>query len=188
MSRIGSRQPVGRPLSDGVVAEAEVRLGHADRQLVEAEPRVELDLGLGLGQVVHAVRAVDARRDGLDLLLDRPVERVEELELSSASARAAMTASASSIAPLPPFTQCVQVNAPSAPASSASCLISSISASVSYVNEFTATHTGTPNSLAFSMCLARFADALLEQRRGSPRCTPGRAAGPRRPWARRRAS
>ena len=42
-----------------VVAQRQVGLGHAERQLVEALLGELLDLGLGLGQVVDAVGAVD---------------------------------------------------------------------------------------------------------------------------------
>src|SRR5450756_1507872 len=66
-----------------VVTERQVRLGHAQRQLVQALLRELLDLGLGLGQVVHAVGAVDLGGDGLDLLLDGGLERIEELEVAA---------------------------------------------------------------------------------------------------------
>jgi hypothetical protein len=52
----------------GVVAEAVLRLGHADRQLVEPHLRVLGDLGLGLWSIGHAGGAVGLG-DGLDLVL-----------------------------------------------------------------------------------------------------------------------
>ena len=57
-------------------------LGHADGQIAEAVALVAANLGVGLAFVRHAVRAVDLRGDGLDLLLDRLVQVVEELELA----------------------------------------------------------------------------------------------------------
>ena len=42
-----------------VVAQAQVGLGHAQRQVVKAQPGVEVDLLFGLGQVIHAICAVD---------------------------------------------------------------------------------------------------------------------------------
>ena len=53
------------------------------RQLVEALLGEALDLGLGLGQVVDTVGAVDLGGDGLDLLLDRGLERIEEPEVAA---------------------------------------------------------------------------------------------------------
>src|SRR6185437_9510426 len=49
----------------------QVRLGHADRQVAEAVPRVLLDLLPGGGQEVDAVGLVDAGGDLLDLDVDR---------------------------------------------------------------------------------------------------------------------
>jgi len=79
-SRIGTVKPVGRPLRAGR-AEREVGLCHADGQVAVALLFEGRNLRLGLGQVVHAGRAVDPRGDGLDLLLDGGVEVVEELEV-----------------------------------------------------------------------------------------------------------
>ena len=71
----------GRALQLRVVAQAQVRLGHADRQAAEAGELVVGDLLGGGGRVAHIVGAVDLRRQGVDLLADRHVERVEELRL-----------------------------------------------------------------------------------------------------------
>ena len=62
------------------MGERQVRLRHADRQPVEPEPVELLDLLLGRRQEEDPVRAVDTRRDRLDLLLDRRVERIDEVE------------------------------------------------------------------------------------------------------------
>ena len=56
-------------------------LGHADREVVEALPRVSLYLHLGLRQELNVVRSVDLLRNGSDLVLDAEVEVVEELEV-----------------------------------------------------------------------------------------------------------
>ena len=57
-------------------------LGHADREVVEALPRVSLYLHLGLGQQLNVIRSVDLLRNGSDLVLDAEVEVVEELEVA----------------------------------------------------------------------------------------------------------
>ena len=71
----------GRALHGRVRREGEVRLGHADREVVEALLLVPLDLLLGLGEELHAARPVDLLGDRLDLGLNRGVEVVEELEV-----------------------------------------------------------------------------------------------------------
>ena len=61
-----------------------------------------LILASALGQVVDAVGAVDPGGDGLDLLLDGGLERVEELEVA-ALVGAPSTTSAASWPPSPPM-------------------------------------------------------------------------------------
>src|SRR5579859_4776966 len=61
----------------GVVRERILRLGHADRQPVQAKLGVEPDLALCLGQVLDAVRTVHGRGDRGDLVLDRRLQRIE---------------------------------------------------------------------------------------------------------------
>lgn len=65
----------------GVGRQRQVRLGHADREVVEAVGGVLADLLLGLGIEVDVRGAVDALGDRLDLVLDRLVVGVERLEL-----------------------------------------------------------------------------------------------------------
>ena len=71
------RKPVGRP----IVRQRILRLGHADRHLVEAELLNLLELLLGCRREVYAVAAVDLFRDLLDLLRDALVDIVDEVEV-----------------------------------------------------------------------------------------------------------
>ena len=65
------------------MAEAQVCLGHAHRQFIEAQLGVQGDLLLGFFGVFHAVSAVDFLADGFDLLFDAgALERVEEFEVA----------------------------------------------------------------------------------------------------------
>jgi len=66
------------------VAEREVRLGHADRQVAEAQILVELQRLRRGGEFVDAAGAVDAHRHGLDLFAQRQVVRVQEPEIGRA--------------------------------------------------------------------------------------------------------
>ncbi len=69
------------PLERRVMAERVLGLGHADRQVPEAEI-LRHRQGLRRGrQLVHAARAVDPDGDRLDLLAQRQVVRVEEPEV-----------------------------------------------------------------------------------------------------------
>ena len=79
---VADREAVARraALEVRVVGQAQVRLGHADRQVAVAEGRV---LGERLrrgGREVDPGRAVDLGGDGLELLADRRVERVEKAQ------------------------------------------------------------------------------------------------------------
>ena len=58
-----------------------MRLGDDDGQAAEAEALVVPQGPRSSRDHVDAVCAVDLRRDGLDLLLERQVEGVEELEV-----------------------------------------------------------------------------------------------------------
>lgn len=71
----GDTETSRRTLDLRFVGEGEVRLRHADGQFVEAEPCIEFDLRLGLGRVVHAIRAVELG-DGFDLVLDCGLNRI----------------------------------------------------------------------------------------------------------------
>src|SRR5262249_56556755 len=64
----------------GIVRERALRLGHAHGEAVVAEALRVRDLALRLLGIVDAVGAVDARGDGLELLLDRRIERIERGE------------------------------------------------------------------------------------------------------------
>src|SRR3954469_16133256 len=64
-----------------VVRERQVRLRHADRELVEADLVVALDRLLRGGEEYDAVGAVHALADRLDLGVDRLVELVDRLEV-----------------------------------------------------------------------------------------------------------
>jgi glycine/D-amino acid oxidase-like deaminating enzyme len=64
-----------------VVCERERRLRHAHRQLVEAGRGELLDLALCVEVVDDVIGAVGLRRDRVDLLLDRRILGVEELEV-----------------------------------------------------------------------------------------------------------
>ena len=57
-------------------------LGHADGQLVKTQPGVELDLGLGLRQVLHPIGSVDLGANDFDFLLDGGLERIEQPEVA----------------------------------------------------------------------------------------------------------
>ncbi len=74
--------------------------------------------GFGFGSVVHAIGAVDLAGDGLDLGLDRFLNRVSQRNLNLLGlSQALITASASAIAPLPPSIQWRETTASIAPAS-----------------------------------------------------------------------
>src|SRR5437763_2153875 len=64
----------------GVVREREVRLRHADRQLVEADALELVDLLPRCGLEEDAVGAVYARGDRFDLALDRVLQRIDGCE------------------------------------------------------------------------------------------------------------
>ena len=115
-----------------------------------------LILLLGRGQVVHAVGAVDLGGDGLDLLLDRHVQRVEELEVARLLGRrddglgqlraacAALRPDVADVGALGARRQRLLLDHLDLP-------------SVSSVKRLIATTTGTPNSRMFSICLSRLA-------------------------------
>ncbi len=69
----GARACAGRP---------RLRLGHADGQPGEAHARVQLDLLLGLRQVLHAAGLVRLLRDDLNLLLRTEKEIKKEMNLA----------------------------------------------------------------------------------------------------------
>ncbi len=82
-SRIGTVKPVGRALEQRIVAQAQVRLGHAHWQFIEAQLGVQGNLLLGFFGVFHTVSAVDLLADGFDLLFDAgALERVQEFEVA----------------------------------------------------------------------------------------------------------
>ena len=83
----GDGESGGRALESGVVAKAQVRLGDADRQFVEAQARVELDLLFGLGGIFHALAAIHFRDDNLDFFLDALFQRIKKLEVAGLLAR-----------------------------------------------------------------------------------------------------
>ena len=85
MSRTGMRKPFGTPFRLGSAVKRQVRLGHAERQLVETQLGVQLDLLFGFGGIVHTVGAVDLLADRLDLFLDREFQRIEEFEVAGLS-------------------------------------------------------------------------------------------------------
>src|SRR6202034_1894206 len=70
----------GGALEVGVVAQAVLGLGDADREAAEAVLLVAVELAARQRRVVHAVRAVDLGRQGLDLLLERRLRRVQVVE------------------------------------------------------------------------------------------------------------
>src|SRR5437016_6080559 len=76
----GDREAGGRVRQSRVVRQGEVRLRHADRQLVEANALELLDLLPCSRLKQDAVAPVDARHDRLDLALDRIVERIDGRE------------------------------------------------------------------------------------------------------------
>ena len=78
-------------------------LGHADRELAQPVALELLDLAPGVVVDVHVLRAVDPRRDRLDLLLRIGLVRLVEVAGTCSAARtASTTASARSTAPGPP--------------------------------------------------------------------------------------
>ncbi len=81
-SRTGTMNPVGAPLSVGIVAQAQMRLRHADRQLVEALAGIALDLLLRFRRILDAAAAIHFRHDDFDLFLDAHLKRIEEFELA----------------------------------------------------------------------------------------------------------
>mmetsp|Transcript_14595 Transcript_14595/g.39308 ORF Transcript_14595/g.39308 Transcript_14595/m.39308 type:complete len:364 (+) Transcript_14595:281-1372(+) len=74
----------GHALGLRVGGEGVLRLGHADWQRAKAHLRVELDLLLGLGRVLHRLGTVDLLGDGFDLALDGDVKGVEVPEAPGA--------------------------------------------------------------------------------------------------------
>ena len=82
--RTGRRKPVGRPFLSGSAVSERCVFAMQMGSAAVAEPLVGRDVGVRLVGVVDAVGAVHALRDRLDLVLDRRVERVEELELPAA--------------------------------------------------------------------------------------------------------
>src|ERR1700751_1472908 len=54
-----------------------LRLGDADREVAEAVPLIGGELPVREGRVIDAIGAVDTGREGLDLLFQRSLERVE---------------------------------------------------------------------------------------------------------------
>ena len=80
-SRTVTVKPVGALRERRVVGEGQMRLGHADRELVEAGFVELLDLLACGGQKRDPVGAVDPLGDRLDLGFDRVVERVDAVEV-----------------------------------------------------------------------------------------------------------
>ena len=72
----GEREPLRPPRSLGL-SESESWVFAMQTGSCRGRAAGLADLGLGERQERHAVGAIDRRRDPLDLLLDRPVERVE---------------------------------------------------------------------------------------------------------------
>src|SRR5664280_2881368 len=64
-----------------VVAQREVRLGHADWQVAVAQFLVQLERLGGGRKFVNAASAIDSDRDRLDLLAQRDVVRIEQPEV-----------------------------------------------------------------------------------------------------------
>src|SRR5215471_5023359 len=82
------QRPAGRrALERGIRRDGQVRLGDADRQRAEPGLFIGVELLAGLRRVLHAVGAVDARRDRLDLLLQARLAVVEEAELAGLGGR-----------------------------------------------------------------------------------------------------
>src|SRR5256714_9415657 len=76
----GDCEPGRRVRKRRVVREREVRLRHADRELVEADALDLIDLLARRGLQEDPVASVDTRHDRLDLALDRVVERIDRGE------------------------------------------------------------------------------------------------------------
>src|SRR4051812_7834517 len=69
-----------RALERRVMAQAQVRLRHADGEPAEAVRLVVLDLPLGLPLVCYPRRAVDGFCNRLNLRLDRLIEIIKEVK------------------------------------------------------------------------------------------------------------
>ncbi len=130
--RRGPAGGIPRPVEQQrVVAQRQVRLGHAHGHGAEPQLVHPCEVLLGLRQVVDAIGAVEPGRDGLDLVRRSGVPSGVSWWKVFGRSHASTTASASSVPPRPPSANPRFTTTVSAPASTASSLISSISASVS---------------------------------------------------------
>ena len=160
-SRTGTRVPGRRAAPVRVGGEAVLGLGHADRQVAVALllPLLELVADRLVGE--HLVGAVDALGDGLDLLEERHLGRVERRELrASRSRRPRPPCARDPRCPVDPLAQWRQTIA-SAPWPRTYSCIAAISASVSETKWLIATTAGTPNCFTFSMCRPRLAQPFF---------------------------
>src|SRR5581483_3938176 len=74
------REPGGRAELREVIAERILRLGHTDRSVTKPHRRKLFEGPLGCGSVGHTGRAINACRDGFDLLTDGEARIIEWLE------------------------------------------------------------------------------------------------------------
>ena len=175
-----------------VGGQRQVRLRHADRQLVEPVLVVLADLAPRVQVEDHVLRPVHLPGDLADLLLDRVVVVVDERN-SFGCSHASATASARSAAPSPPFEKPSFTSAPNAPASSASFLTSATSSSVSPGRRLTATTHGSPKVFTIPRWRTQVRRAPSRPRRaprwsrraGRPPARRGASARARSPRARR---
>ena len=157
-SRIGTRKPLGRFFSPASWLSEYWRLGHADRQVAEAQVLVLLDRLARGRQQVDPVGAIDAGRDRLDLLGERDVVRVEELEVGLAARRRVPDRLRERRGTLAAVTKWRRDDRIACAGREGDLLDRLDLAGVSVGNELIATTAGTPNRRTFSICLARFCE------------------------------
>ena len=82
ISRIGTRKPFGTPFRVGSWLRLRWVLAMQSGSLSKPRRVYSSILRLCFGQVIHTICAVDFLADGLDLLFDGHIQRVEELEVA----------------------------------------------------------------------------------------------------------
>src|SRR5579871_408637 len=80
-------KPRGSPFQIRIVTQAEMRLRHAYRKLVETISCVQLDFFLSFRGIFYARATVHFSHNRLDLLLDAGFQRIEEFEVGRFRAR-----------------------------------------------------------------------------------------------------
>ena len=57
-------------------------LGHTDGQFIKPQAGVFSNSFFSFGKIIHPIGAIDLAGDGLNFLFDRPIQRIEEFELT----------------------------------------------------------------------------------------------------------